>query len=344
MSKISINLDSLKTKREWKRHKVKEGSNIYRFLPPFGEKTDGYPYRKWMVIWGLLDPENGRRRPYASSLTTENRCPVYEYVTTLQKIAENKKAEMQASGVSDRDIKESLKTLNKIISNLRPKTVYAWNAVDRSGSVGILEVKSTAQKDIKSLMNAYIRDYNQDPTSVNCDQDDSGVWFNIKREGTGFDTVYSVEKVQTAQKINGQMMYVDDRSALPENVQNNWDKMAFDLTSVYQIKTYDELKDILLANMSLILEECPDAKVPGFDSNGTKISEQKQEKFTKNDIKQPSQDNKPAAKSKINIKLDADDTDDDIATNSIKANTAKVEADSSVDDDFLKMAEDILNE
>ena len=60
-SKIKINLDSLKSRREWKRHKVKDGHNVFRILPPFGEASNGYPYRKWQIIWGLADLETGRK-------------------------------------------------------------------------------------------------------------------------------------------------------------------------------------------------------------------------------------------------------------------------------------------
>lgn len=266
MAKISINQDSLKPKREWKRHKVKEGSNIFRFLPPFGEESNGYPYKKWMVVWGLNDPESGRMRPYASPITSDERaCPIMEYVDALKKKVEAKKAQLQAAGTSDAEIKEALKPLNKVISNLRPKTVYAWNAVDKAGTLGLLEVKSTAQKDIKDLMRKYIKDYNQDPTSINSETDDSGVWFDVQREGTGFDTTYKVVKFQTMTKIDGQPAYIDDREAFPENIVQNWEDQAYDLSSIYQIKTYAELREIFLANLSNVLKDCPEATVPGFD-------------------------------------------------------------------------------
>ncbi len=265
MANITINQDSLKPKREWKRHKVKEGSNIFRFLPPFGEDSNGYPYRKWMVVWGLNDPESGRMRPYASPITSsEKACPVMEYVDLLKKKVETQKAQLQTAGTSEAEIKNALKPLNKVISNLRPKTVYAWNAVDKAGILGLLEVKSTAQKDIKDLMRAYIKDYNQDPTSVKSDADDSGVWFDIKRTGTGFDTEYKVVKFQTMTKVNGQPAYVDDRTALPESIVENWEDQAYDLSSIYQLKTYDELREILVANIDNVTADCPEALLPGF--------------------------------------------------------------------------------
>ena len=63
MAKINVNLDSLKPTKEIKRHKVKEGTSVFRILPPFGDNSNGYPYRKWSIAW-LQDPTSGKRRPY----------------------------------------------------------------------------------------------------------------------------------------------------------------------------------------------------------------------------------------------------------------------------------------
>ena len=143
-SKIKINLDSLKSRREWKRHKVKDGHNVFRILPPFGEASNGYPYRKWQIIWGLADLETGRMRPFASSMTSEKKCPVTEFVGELAKKAESIKSQLQAAGASDDDIKNRLKDITQLIQDLKPKTVYLYNAVDKAGEVGLLELKSTA--------------------------------------------------------------------------------------------------------------------------------------------------------------------------------------------------------
>lgn len=265
--KIKINMDSLKTRREWTRHKVKDGHNVYRILPPFGESSNGYPYRKWQIIWGLQDPETGRSRPFASSMTGEKKCPVTEYVQSLKKKAEKLSSQMAASGVSEEDQKSRLTALNKLITDLNPKTVYVYNAADKSGSVGLLELKSTAQKKMKSEMTQYIQDYNQDPTSLNSEDTDSGVWFDITRSGLGRDTEYDVKKMQikTKNPATGKISFEDDRSALPDAVTENYSNLAYDLSAVYQIKTYEELSDILEANMSLIVEMCPDADLGTTD-------------------------------------------------------------------------------
>jgi len=329
-SKIKINLDSLKTRREWKRHKVKDGHNIFRILPPFGESSNGYPYRKWQIIWGLSDPESGRARPFASSMTSEKKCPVTEYVAQLKKKAESLKASLAASGISEEDSKERLGTLNKLISDLSPKTVYIYNAADKSGDVGLLELKSTAQKKMKSVMTEYIQTYNQDPTSLNSEETDSGVWFDITRQGLGRDTEYDVKLVNIKSKnpTTGKITFEDDRSPLPDAVVENYDNLAYDLGSVYQVKSYDELAEILEANMPSLIELCPDADVNANSvvSNGA---------VTQRSAPTTAKPVKTGAKP---VTLKMDDVDDEDAAPVTKSRGPAV-----ADDDFLAEADALLN-
>lgn len=323
--KIKINLDSLQSRREWKRHKVKVGNNIVRILPPFGESSNGYPYRKWQIIWGLKDPQSGRSRPFASSMTSEKRCPVTEYVATLKKKAETLKSQLQASGASEETIKERLASLNKLVADLNPKTIYIYNAVDKAGEVGLLELKSTAHKKMKSQMVDYIQSYNQDPTSLNSDEDDSGVWFNVSRTGMGRDTEYDVNKVQKKIKdANGRLAFQDDRDALPAEVAADFNKLAYDLSSVYQIKTYDELQEILDANMSDLIDICADADL----GNNAVVEVQKTTTTA----------NLAQGKGKVNVRLD--DEDDDILDQNVASTTSSA---LNSDDDFLAEADALLN-
>lgn len=334
-SKIKINLDSLKSRREWKRHKVKDGNNIFRMLPPFGESSNGYPYRKWQIIWGLQDPESGRARPFASSMTSEKKCPVTEYVANLKKKAETLKSQMAAAGVSEDEAKNRLSSLNKLIQDLSPKTVYIYNAADRAGDVGLLELKSTAHKKMKTEMANYIHDYNQDPTSLSSEDTDSGVWFNITRSGEGRDTEYDVKKFQTKTKnASGKISFEDDRSPLPDSVVENYDNLAYDLGAVYQVKTYTELSDILEANMPALIELCADADLAATTEAVviTKTTAQNR----------PVVSAKPTGVKPVSVRLD--DDDDDVPAAAVKpitrASTVKAQ---SFDDDFLAEADALLN-
>lgn len=346
-SKIKLNLDSLKSRKEWKRHKVKDGHNIYRILPPFGESSNGYPYRKWQIIWGLTDPESGRARPFASSMVAEKRCPVSEFVNELKERAEDLSAQLKASGASEEQSKERLACLNELIGNIVPKTVYIYNAADRAGEVGLLELKATAHKSMKEQMNQYIQDYNQDPTSLNSADDDSGVWFDVIRSnetGKFRDTKYEVKKVQTKVKgANGVMSFVDDRSPLPDAVVENFDSQGYDLSSIYQAKTYDELKEVLEANMSNIIEICPDADLSVAPSLTLATAVHEKPAVTK-------------AKGTVTTRLDDDDdTDTNSAPNrSTSARTngtaaaatsfaSKATGPTVADDDFMTKADKLLN-
>lgn len=338
MANIKINLDSLKARREWKRHKVKDGNNVFRILPPFGENSNGYPYRKWQIIWGLTDPDSGRPRPFASSMTSEKKCPVTEYVQQLKKKAEALKGQLAAAGVSEEDQKERLSSLNKLIQDLNPKTVYIYNAADKSGEVGLLELKSTAQKKMKSEMTSYIQTYNQDPTSLNSEDTDSGVWFNITRQGVGRDTEYDVKIVQSKIKsATGKIVFEDDRSPLADSIVENYDNLGYDLNAVYQVKTYDQLAEILEANMLSIVEACPDADL---DNNVA--------------FEHTVLASKPAVKTAVTTKatgtkpvtLKMDDVEDEAEEVVVTKTTTKatVKANTSADeDDFMAAADALLN-
>ena len=325
MGKISINQDSLKERREWKRHKVNDGSNIFRILPPFGESEvhNGYPYRKWSYVW-LVDPSTGKRKPFASPFSSGgDQCPVKEYADALAKKVDGVAAEMKAAGKSEDQIKKRLEKVRSEQWKLKLTHAYLYNAIDQAGDVGILELKSTAHKDLCKRMQEYIKTYAQDPTSLNSFDDDSGVWFDIKREGQGKSTEYSVAFNQTTEKDEkGRLAKFDDRSPLPENVVENYDDMGYDLSSVYTLKTYDELKEILVANILALATDVdnpnPDLIVEGFDTGSSVPVENSSEEAPAKPIKK--------GKKAVNLKLD---TGDDEGT--------------SKGDDVFAMADDILN-
>jgi len=334
---IKINTDSLKERRDWKRHSINAGENIYRVLPPFGEEANGYPYRRWVIAW-LNDPNTGRRRPYASTRSFgEDACPVTEYASALEKKRDELEAALKAKGVDKDTVKEKLKPFSQILWEIKPKASYIYNAANKAGEVGLLELKKTAHDAMKKQMMQYITDYGQDPTSLNSESDDSGVWFKIKKEGEGTDTEYSVEKNQTKKKTSDGLIFVDDRSELPQNIVNNYESLAYDLTNIYKRHTYEELKEVLLANLQSIYAKYPSAKIDGFEIDNL----QTQEDTTK---QQPVTATKVTAKQPT-LKLDDEDEDEVSNVVSVNASTNKPVSKSSnkMSDDVFDYAESILN-
>jgi hypothetical protein len=221
-----------------------------------------------------------------------------------------------------------VEALNKFISDLRPKTAYAYNASDKSGQIGVLELKATAHKKVISLMDKYIKDYNQDPTSLNSEPTDSGVWFNISKVGKGFDTSYDASKNQImAKDASGVPVYKDDRSPLADSIVHNFDSLGYDLNSLYQKLTYEELKDILVANLVNAAQNIPELLVPGFGLDESGASEEAHVTITTTTAV-----NKPAVSSVAKPQ-----------GTGAKINLGKAEDVGDDTDDILAMADDLFN-
>jgi hypothetical protein len=283
MANIRLNTDSLRERKDWKRHKVNDGDNVFRILPPFGEASNGYPYHRWVVAW-LADPNTGRRRPYASPYSFgEKACPVSEYCGLLEKkrdaIGAQIKVSLEQQGFNEDQIKvklqEKLKIFNEILFSIKPKAVFIYNACNKSGELGLLELKKTAHDAMKKQMMQYVKDYNQDPTSLNSNPDDSGVWFNVKKTGRNKETEYSVEKrqVKIRDQQTGRTSWADDQEPLPDNIVENFDEVGYDLTSIYKRVSYEDLKEALLSNLVDIYKQNPILVVEGFEVEGLEAEE-----------------------------------------------------------------------
>jgi hypothetical protein len=324
MGAIRLNTDSLRNKKDIFRHKVNDGDNVFRILPPFGEVSNGYPYRKWTVAW-LADPETGRRRPYASPFSFgEDACPVFEYCKIIEQRRNDEEAKLKTrlmeKGLSDEQIKEKLKeklkVFNDVLWNLKPKSTFFYNAVSKAGEVGILELKKTAHDFLKKLMSEYIKDYNQDPTSLLSEPDDSGVWINVGRTGKLTNTEYTVTKrqVKVRDPETGKIKWEDDQEPLSDNVVENYETLGYDLSAMYKKVSYSELKNILIANLLPIYEESPELIVSGFGEIEAPVAK-----------REVMEEVKPAAKvlGKKLITTKLDDEDDDMPV-VVKARPAKL--------------------
>lgn len=278
MANIKLNTDSLKPRREFKRHAIQPGHNIYRVLPPFGseELHNNYPYKRWSLAW-LVDPQSGRRRPFAvPQFEKDNPDPVTAFTRALADKIERAKTEtvtaMIAKGIpqdkAEETVRVKLADANKLVWETRPKSGFFYNACNKAGEVGILELKKTAHDALKAEMYQYIKDYSQDPTALTSERDDSGVWFDFERIGEKGDknTEYKVKKNQRKMKdADGQIVFRDDREALPEHVAQNYESLGYDIYGLYQAVTREELYAILMFNLREIVKTVPFARVDGFD-------------------------------------------------------------------------------
>jgi hypothetical protein len=187
---------------------------------------------------------------------------------------------------------------------------------------------------MKDEMVNYISDYQQDPTSLNSEETDSGVWFDVLRTGEGRDTSYSVKRVQAKIKgQNGKISFEDDRSPLPDSVVENYNNMGYDLSSIYQVKTYDELQAILDANLPNLIDICADADM-SVDADTAVTTAPVKATATK---VAPIKGSKP-----LNVRLD-DEDEDEVVSAPVKKTVPKKAASMAIDDDFLAEADALLN-
>ena len=354
MGKIAINQDSLKSRRDWKRHQIQKGSNVFRILPPFGDVSvhNNYPYKKWSTVW-LVDPKTGTRRPFASPLTDgEQECPVREYSDKLNKHIEKLKSTFEAKGMSEEKVKDKLKGLREIAWQIKVQHSYAYNASDKSGEVGLLELKSTAHQGIKKMMNTYIKEYGQDPTTLDSDiEDNAGVWFLINKEGEGKMTEYKVDFNQLREKLpNGKISKEDDRSPLSDNVTQNYADLGYDLNAVYTRKSYDELREILLYNLAILAQTTPECILPGFEIDDVAVAPAKAVESEMEDEDEV-EVKAPVKKTSKVVTLQLDDEDDvpfELDETPKKAPAKTLAAPASTKQrsksDIMQMADDILGD
>jgi hypothetical protein len=339
-------MDSLKSGRDYVRHKIKDGSNIYRILPPHGDPSvhNNYPYRRWSTVW-LHDPKANKRLPFATPLMDGKDCPVKEYGDALTARIEQIKNKLASEGRSESEIKAELEGLRNIQWSLKVNYTYAYNACDQAGTVGILELKPTAHKAMKKMMNLFITENSQDPTTLGASSDEYGVWFNILKEGQKKDTEYSVAFHQTKEKRDGKLIKIDDTSPLPDNVIENYDSLAYDLNAIYTRRSYSELKAILIANLAMIANDVPEAILPGYESSEkpTLVAPVRSLPTQKTSA--------PAAKVALNLH-DEDDEDDGIpfsgstkrAPTPVSAPTRRAAAKFEDDDELNRLTNEILGD
>lgn len=279
MTKIGIDLSSANAKKEYHDHKINSGSNVFRILPPVGKTPDGkdnkVPFAKWTISWMGVPGSLGKKMPYASPKSFGlKECPLYAFFDALKLHVEGLTAKFSAEK-SPQEVKEILAPLNSFLNESKPKTVYLYNAVDKSNKLGRLSLKKTAHEKIIEKMKQYILEYNSDPTTLSSEisevegkvQYDSGIWFDITRKGTNvYDTEYSVDFARIKTKDKGRMVEYVDTSPLPDSLIRGYESQAYDLYNQYKQKSFQELEQVMFWSLLQIVGEDTELieGIPGY--------------------------------------------------------------------------------
>jgi len=278
---------------------------------------------------------------------------VKEYNEAISRKIKEVEGKLAAKGLTPDQVQAKLEGLRKAQWQFRVNHSYAYNAANKQGEVGILEVKSTAHKGLKKLMADYITEYNQDPTSLESDVDENaGVWFNITKTGQMKNTEYTVSFNMVKEKsADGKVYKTEDRSPLAEAIVESYAQLGYDLNTIYLRKDYEDLKDILLYNIALLAKDYPEvALIPSFEveiEESLAESAQAASVSLEEDEELEVLPKKPSSSGKVALKLDEpDDLEDDeeevMAKPAKQQPVAKVKPKANFD--VLAMADEILGD
>lgn len=215
--------------------KVKEGSNIFRVLPPFGSLAEqGVIAKYWAAYW--LPFSSGKKRAISSILQMgrDKRIiqddPLYQKIETLKKSLES----MKKDGTQNPAIIEAL---DKRVYELQVDKAYYLNAISPSGEIGLLKIKYTAFQALKERLRQLEKD-GIDPINMG-----TGVYFDFKKAKDDHGkTVYGVDihtktfKSPATGKLTTELV----EAVIDETTLKRMEKEAFDLTTLYKILTPEE--------------------------------------------------------------------------------------------------------
>lgn len=249
-----INTGALKpgSSRELRSFKLNLGDNIYRILPPFGTNHNGVPFAEHYLHW-FTDP-TGKQRPLACSKKTERFCPVCEEASNVYKEYERILGDFKSpdgkvnfKGMPD-EINKKQKSVKEIFDKLRAQRGYYYNAMDQSGTVGVLRLPKTAADELGDRILEAIQTMGFNPLSLK-----NGTLFNIKqvaKDGpkSKMNVEYKVEFVRESENTADGVIQRIKKSSLPESVILNFEKLAYDVHTLYPTRTSAELKRVMLGD------------------------------------------------------------------------------------------------
>lgn len=262
--------------REFVNHKIKDGDNIFRILPPFGTKANGRVTAEYWLSWGFTDSE-GNKKPLVSTLGIDHECPIFEATQELSadmadlvreySYEDGGKTKVDWKKVPQ-ELKDKYQELKANRDAIRPSRGFFYNALDQSGTVGILRLPKTAAEQLNAKIKDAIKRLGLNPVSLR-----EGCSFNIHRKRTGsraFDVEYSVDLLKTASKdASGNPTETIQKSSVPEDLIENFDKRAYDLFSLYRYRTPADLRKILSGDTSIFDREAEETKFRKGESSKT---------------------------------------------------------------------------
>lgn len=215
---------------------VKEGTQLYRVLPPYGDlASKGQLAVYWSLFW--LRGSDGRNRPVVSIRRLDRNKnvvvadPIFDKIEAL-KVSLSYMEKNQENPMIIEKMKATIQDLNV-------DKAYYLNAMNPQGEIGILKVRYTAFQALQKRMEEL---YKEGVDAVNVGPG-KGVFFEFKRykdeKGkTIYEVVPATKKTRTPE---GKLISEYLEAPIDENVMARVKNEGADLSTLYKARTSEEM-------------------------------------------------------------------------------------------------------
>lgn len=219
-----------------KKFYLKDGSNLYRVLPPAKSLKDKNKIAQFVSVIWLTDTKN-KKRPVASILRTQNK-QIVQSDPLLNRLEEMKAALSQA--LANNENPTVVTTLKENLKRIRHNKGYAMNVISAGGEVGVLEIPYTAYQGLENR----IRELNAKGIDAIGIGSDKGLFFDFKKlKDERGKTVYTVDTAtKTVKDATGNFGIQYIRAPLTVEEATTIGEQVEDLTKLYRELSIQEME------------------------------------------------------------------------------------------------------
>ena len=229
-----------------KEFKIKDGSNVYRILPPLGNLADkGWWSKFYKVQWGFKD-SNNKHRPFLDVRKVNYKTKMVEVESAAHVLTEHlkeKRSQVIEAFKAKRASKEDLQKANDLVKQYNVDSKWYLNVVNLNGEIGLLKINTKyyngLDEEIKKLRADGI-----DPLGIQ-----TGVFFDFFRSnatGKVQDYLFKVDvyKEKVNANVNGVNTVIEQRkthvmdAAFIDRLANE----AYELEGMYPVVTPEQIE------------------------------------------------------------------------------------------------------
>lgn len=228
--------------------KLKEGSNIYRILPPFGTLASLGKWSNYEVIhWGYGVEVDGEKkmRPFRciqrknfKTKVVEVECPQCSAADKMFREENSLREKYRSQGKSEEEVRSLLKSFSDWRSLFNTQRSHYVNVLRPDGQLGKLRLSNRAMAALRmEIKNLIDTGEETDPCGV-----DRGVWLDFFRQGMDTSSIFKVSAVYETVNVNGRNMKSLKPAPLTPELVERMKTEAFDLGTGYKDLTRDQIQ------------------------------------------------------------------------------------------------------